>query len=135
MKKFFNNHQQAVSTIEYVVLVVLFLTAIVVMQKPIARAFFGRWKDLGDSIGQGEQYDPNATTACGRYVEYHPDTNTWGQEIWYLEKCYECCFDITMNACPNFHGGSLSSCRQGTAFAQKDCCAKGCTSTTGQCNF
>jgi hypothetical protein len=119
----FQTPKRAASVIEYVVLFVMFLTAIFLMQKHIARALFGRWRDLGDSFGQGEQYNPSTTLECGRYV---PHTTTgWGSEIWYLQECYKCCMD-TNEECPDFSGDEAVCRAKDTALKQRDCCAQGC---------
>jgi len=125
------NQQKAASTIEYVLLIIIFVSAIFLMQKQIARSFFGRWKDLGDGFGYGEQYDPKTTTECGRYV----DPATQG-ETWYLQKCYECCFDVTVQKCiSQGFQGDVALCRKGTVSEQKKCCAAGCNRTTSDCAF
>ncbi len=93
-------NRRGASIIEYAVLIVMFLAAILLMQKSIARTFFGRWKDAGDSFGSGEQYDPNLTKDCGRYVPYDPNVG-WGSDVWYNAECYAVCRD---------NGGSGSTC-------------------------
>jgi len=139
-------HQQhrGASVIEYIILIVMFLTAILVMQKQIARGMFGRWKSLGDTFGHGEQYDPATTLECGRHVPRVSASGqtSWGNEIWYERKCFECCRYInaaTGNyaaSCSGFlpSGGTLAECRSDTShpsdYGKSTCCAQGCKSTT-----
>jgi len=141
-----HKYKKAVSTIEYMTLFVLFLAAILVMQKSIARSFFGRWKDLGDSFGQGEQYDPRGTVECGRYTAVDLATG-WETTIWYWQPCYECCMDVSVaqDMCKNIFSfnGSVSDvdyCREGdathpaTVEHQRQCCAEHCN-LPSKCNF
>ena len=122
---------RATSTVEYLIVIIIFVAAILLMQKQIARSFFGRWKDLGDGFGYGEQYDPQATVDCGRYV--NSETNV---ETWYAQNCYECCFDVIAENCiAQGFQGDLTSCRNGSVLEQKSCCAAGCDRTTSDCAF
>ena len=128
--------KKAVSTIEYIIVIVMFIAAILLMHKQISRSFFGRWKDLGNNFGQGEQYDPHRTTECGRYVD--PLT---GGEIWYWQPCYECCIytGVLSDTCENqfsFVGGAsaVEQCRIGAVDEQRKCCAQGCASSN-KCDF
>lgn len=111
--------QRAASIVEYAVLFVMFLTAIMLMQKQIARAIFGRWKDLGDSFGYGQQYDPKKTIECASYTGY-TTTGGWGSEVWYLVPCYESCYK-------NIGGGA---CPGAPSIAKRQCCANNCKSTS-----
>lgn len=140
-----------VSAVEYMILFVMFLAAILVMHKQVGRVFMGRWKDLGDSFGYGQQYDVNATVECGRHVprifNAASQESAWGTEIWYGQKCFECCryvngatgnFEAT---CPGFVaalGDTLEECRSDTAhpsdYGKSTCCATGCKLAVN-CNF
>ena len=61
------------STIEYTMMIVVLLAAIIVMQKYILRGFVGRWKATGDTYGFGRQFNPKKTTECG----YDMNINRW----------------------------------------------------------
>lgn len=136
-------HDPGVSTIEYIILFVMFLSAILVMHKQVGRSFFGRWKDLGDTFGYGEQYDVNATVECGRYVprvfNVVTQQNVWGPDIWYEQKCFECCLYTNsqtgnyQQSCQGFFPSSgLAACRNSTlyptSYGKSGCCAQGCQS-------
>lgn len=132
--------------IEYIILFVMFLSAILVMHKQVGRVFLGRWKDLGDTFGYGEQYDVNATVECGRYVprvfNAAAQQNGWGNNVWYEQKCFECCRYINsqtgsyQQACQGFSPPSgLAACRSSalTEYGKSGCCAQGCESSS--CSF
>lgn len=123
------------SVIEYIILIVMLLTAILVMQKQIARGFFGRWKNLGDTFGHGEQYDPTTTLECGRFVPRLPNPPYWGNEIWYNQKPFDCCRYINAaignyaTSCSGF-SGNVETCRnKPTEYEKTKCCAEGSQST------
>ena len=67
------NRKNGVSTIEYVMMIVVLIAAMLVMQKYILRAMSGRWRNIGDSFGFGRQYDPKKTTEC----IYDMSVNDW----------------------------------------------------------
>lgn len=67
--------------LEYMTLIVFILGALFVMQKYIVRGFSGRWKGVGDSLGQERLYDSNTTTSCVYDDQYH--------HIWYSERAFE----------------------------------------------
>jgi uncharacterized protein (UPF0333 family) len=48
------------STLEYVILIVIVIAALLTMQMYMKRGVQGRWKSAADELG--EQYDPNSTT-------------------------------------------------------------------------
>lgn len=75
------------STIEFAALIAVILAALFLFQKYIFRGMAGRWKGVGDSLGQGRIFDPNHTTEC----EFHPAVG------WYDRICYE-------NTCRSFCG-------------------------------
>ncbi len=134
-----NNKRKAMSTMEYVILIVMIISVLLVMRKPIARVFFGRWKSLGDGFSQGQQYDPTlgGTVECGRYVPRNATGNGWGSEVWFSYDCYACCIDTNKASCTYFAGGSLSICRNKPDDKAKGrCCIEGCAAGSGAvCNF
>lgn len=128
---------RAVSTIEYAVLCVLIITGLIVMRRPILRVMMGRWKMVGDSFGTGQQLDPTKTLECGLYAPVDDGSVgpiTWGQPIWYEQRCYQCCMDeytpdcLTFNIQPNL----LTTCRNKkkneSLQEAKECCAQACES-------
>lgn len=50
-------------SIEYAVLVVVVVAAVVGMAVYLKRAFSGRWRDAADTFGHGRQYEPPARPA------------------------------------------------------------------------
>ena len=74
--------KKAVSAIEYAVLLVIIMMALLFMQKYIVRAMAGRWKAVGESFSAGRQYDPRATTECAWFSS--PQLNQW-----YNPQCFD----------------------------------------------
>ena len=135
MKNHGQKKTKATSTIEYVILIVAFIAALIAMRTQIARTFMGRWKTLGDTFSQGRQYDPHRTWECGRYVPRNSQDTGWDQEIWYEELCYQCCMETQLNNCKppdTTFQGSLGKTGEGcrnpdlTKNEKRECCARGC---------
>ncbi len=63
------------------VLIALISVAYLICQKYIVRAFSGRWKSVGDSLGHGRIYDPQRTLECAYDFQ-----NT---HIWYMVDCFD----------------------------------------------
>jgi len=60
------------------------------MQKYIVRGFSGRWKDIGDSLGQGRLYDANKTIECAYDFQHY---NMWYSVDKFEENhCGEVCY-------------------------------------------
>jgi hypothetical protein len=81
--------KRAQSLVEYIALITFILAAFLVFQKYIARAFSGRWKTVGDSIGQGRIYDPVKTTECAYDFQF---TNSWYNVTCFEQDCD--CFSV-----------------------------------------
>ncbi|MFT5387934.1 MAG: Flp pilus assembly pilin Flp [Lysobacterales bacterium] len=69
------------AVIEYIMLIIVIIGALIIFQKYIVRAISGRWKSSGDGIGFGRLYDPKETWSCKFDYVY---TNTW-----YDEGCFD----------------------------------------------
>lgn len=92
-------HNGAFSLIEYMALLTFIMAALLVSQHFIFRGFVGRWKTLGDSYGQGKQYDPRpygihgeggGTLECVQY-----------NGVWKNGICFDACTtDPCRIACP-----------------------------------
>jgi hypothetical protein len=91
------------STIEYAAIMFFIMGALFVFQKYIARGMNGRWKGVGDAIGQGRIYDPNYTTEC----DYHP-TMGWFDRVCF-EGCRNNCGAPADPACAGCVGGCKSA--------------------------
>ena len=77
-------NKKAAAVLEYTLLLVVFLSAVAVMNKYIFRGILGRWRSAGDSFGYGRQYDPSKTLECA----FDPITSQW-----YAVGCWEVCID------------------------------------------
>jgi len=139
--------KQAASVLEYTLLVMVILSAVLVTQKYVVRGFAGRWKQMGDSFGLGKQYDPRKTIEC----TYSDDFNTWYDKDCYerdlkmnYPPCYSGCFNscefpdpMTPHLCenPNSDGCGCVSCNYFSMNCQSyepNCCDRGCkTRCTG----
>jgi len=136
-------NNKASSVVEYAVLIVLFLVAIVAMNKQIKGAFMGRWKTLSDSFLGAEQVNPE-TVECMRYVPFNKNVNSgeggWDAEIWYYKPAFDCCMDTHKKHCPPSAVGPfgklvLAVCRnQEDMKGKKSCCADLCQEPD-LCNF
>lgn len=98
---------RATSILEYTALLTIILVAFLFFQKYIVRGFAGRWKEAGDSLGYGRQYDPTKTVECS----YSETFNKW-----YVEECfssqlnsnYQSLFSACRQSCVN--SGTLGPC-------------------------
>lgn len=82
------------SFLEFMVLIMIILTAYLIGQKYIVRAFSGRWKSVGDSLGQGRIYDPQQTLECAYDFQY---TNSWYRVDCYDQRCADKCLTVASN--------------------------------------
>lgn len=73
-------NRRGFSIIEYIFLIIIILSMILVFRNYILRAFNGKYKAVGDSYGFGRQYDPSRTVACGYDDRINP---------WYDEQCFD----------------------------------------------
>jgi len=76
------------SVVEFTALIIFILAAFLVFQKYVVRSFSGRWKSVGDVIGQGRVFDPNTTTECAFDPEF---TDTWFDAVCYRQNCEGSC--------------------------------------------
>ena len=91
-------HKRAQSVLEYLALFAFLLSAFIVFQKYIWQGMAGRWKSVGDTIGQGRLYEKgagranvNGTMDCAFDFRY---TNTWYDADCFHEECWGNCYAI-----------------------------------------
>jgi len=95
---------KAQSTIEYMVLVVFIIGSLIVFQKYVLRAFSGRWKSVGDTLGTGRLYQFNKTLECAFDFIHH--------NVWYNAACYdEDCDCLTIRANAETCQDCISNCQ------------------------
>ena len=98
-----NKNLKGQSIVEYMVLIVFVIAALLVSQKYLARSISGRWKSQADSMGYGRQYSYGQTLEC-RYTnnEWY-DLNCYDQNECDCEssqsKMGESCTDTTTKLC------------------------------------
>jgi len=76
------------TVVEFAAVVLFILAAFVIFQKYIVRGFSGRWKQVGDAIGQGKIYDGQLTIECA----YDPSTGAWFDQDCYEANCQANCY-------------------------------------------
>ena len=86
-ERMFSN--RGANIVEYTVLTVIILSALIVMKEPILHGVFARHKQAGESFAFGRQYDARRTTVCKQDVlSYNPDGSP-NPGPWYNEDCYQ----------------------------------------------
>jgi hypothetical protein len=102
------------STFEITSLLICILAAFIVFQKYIARGIVGRWKNIGDSMGQGRLFDPNRSVRCAanKWFQDKPGENIWPDAVWYDQTCFE----------EQCHGHCLYATKDSRAC--RDCCER-----------
>ncbi len=56
-----NNLRKGFLALEYAVLIVIVIAALVGISIYLKRALSGRWRTVGDTFGYGRQYEPGVT--------------------------------------------------------------------------
>lgn len=79
------------SAIEFVTLVVFILGIFLIFQKFIVRGLTGRWKAVGDSLGQERSYDPNKTAECRYAAFFDPADARWFNQTCFEINCMQQC--------------------------------------------
>lgn len=59
-------NRKASLLIEYTMVIIIFIAALVCMQVYMKRAICGRWRKSADVFGGGRQYEPNVTRITTR---------------------------------------------------------------------
>ena len=103
------------SIIEFVAVTVFILAALMVFQKYIVRGFSGRWKMVGDSLGQGRIYDPKKTVECATNVFFDGQMPTWYGKDCFEENCKDDCLEVTRDQ------ARCTSCIAGCAESTPEC--------------
>lgn len=104
-------------------LIIIIMAAILITQRYILRGFAGRWKAVGDTFGQGKQYDLNKTAECA-----------WSQKenTWYGAGCFDLYWEANYSPCLArcLSTGGRVSCdgdRWDCGADAPDCCTGECT--------
>ena len=79
----FLRRHRASTVMEFVLLFLVVMSAMLIFQKFFMRAMAGRWKSVGDSFGFGRQYSPTKTFECGWAM--HPTCAVL--DDWYSVAC------------------------------------------------
>lgn len=67
----FDRNKKGFSTTEYLVMLLILVTAMVVFKDYIIRGLTGRWKTGSDQIGFGRQYEPTDTVECAYDYQFN----------------------------------------------------------------
>lgn len=111
MFKHIHRHKKAQSAIEFTALIIMILWAFLIFQKYIVRGFVGRWKGVGDSLGQERIYDPNKTAECRHAAFIQGQTPVWFAQDCFEQQCMPACILTGKNlgACTSCLGGCSST--------------------------
>ncbi|MBN1870034.1 MAG: hypothetical protein JW847_05610 [Candidatus Omnitrophica bacterium] len=97
------------SVMEFAALIIFILAVFIVFQKYIVRGFTGRWKSIGDGLGEGRIYDPKKTIECAASKFF----DDWPNPIWYNRTCFEKeCEDECLRS--TRESGACAGCLTGT---------------------
>jgi hypothetical protein len=102
----FKHKKRGQSSLEFVALMVLLISAMIIFQKYMAQGVTGRLKGVGDSLGQGRIYDPNLTTACAFDI-WFPSKDRWYEDKHFFNNCVPACLEVTKDLTP---GGTCDAC-------------------------
>jgi hypothetical protein len=75
-------NNRALAFLEYVMLIIIVLSGLAIMKTYVFRSMNGNWKEAGDSLAFGRQYQSGKTTACA----FSQINAEYG--YWYDETCY-----------------------------------------------
>ena len=79
---FFLKQKKASSIMEFVMVFLVVMGAMLIFQNAFGRAIAGRWRSVGDSFGFGRQYSAKRTMECAVAVD--PDGTN---DQWYSVPC------------------------------------------------
>lgn len=71
-------YPQGQTTLEYAILAIVIISALVGMQRYFQRGVQGKWRESLDSLGK--QYDPQANILANHYQESNAQTVMWVAE-------------------------------------------------------
>ncbi len=83
------------STMEYIAVLMFILAAFLIFQKYLTRGISGRWKSVGDAIGQGRIYSINSTECA--FDIFDPSKDRWYEVSCFDQFCYDSCYVAAMN--------------------------------------
>lgn len=101
--------KKAFAVIEYVVLFVIIILAIVVMKNYVQNGIFSLWGQSGQSFAFGRQYDPQRTIEC-----------SFDQQsgLWYDENCFQ---SLSNQICPSGDMACQETVKTGQCQASSYC--------------
>lgn len=79
------------SVIEFAALLMFILAVFLVFQKYIVRGFSGRWKGVGDALGEGRIYDPKKTIECAYSKFFAEKDGRWYDRACFERECEDAC--------------------------------------------
>lgn len=108
--------------LEYIFLITIIATTMLVFQKYVVRALSGRWKGSGDSLSAGRQFDPKKTKECVYDFQYF--------NIWYDVKALEA-IDGCVSAC---FSGDVGKTTDEIEEDKKQCKCCVCRARSNECD-
>lgn len=79
-------NQKGFSIIEYVIMLIIILLAILAIRGYVLKSTAGRYKAVGDSYGLGRQYATDRTISCA----FDDRINAWYDEACFDNERYNC---------------------------------------------
>src|SRR5262245_9972749 len=102
--------RRASTAMEFIMLFLMVMGAMLIFQKFFMRAIGGRWKSVGDSFGFGRQYSPTKTFECACAMGDTP-----AQDLWYSVACAD------QRNCLSWNYACVSQCADGRCGGSGGC--------------
>ena len=96
--------KQGQSSVELIAIVVFIVGTLLFFQKYIVRGLSGKWKGVGDALGQGRIYDPEKTVECATKTFFTGEPVRWYDQICFEDNCKDACLRASRE------GGACDAC-------------------------
>ncbi len=82
------NNQSGASLVEYVIFILIILTSLFVMKDVISQGVFSKYRQAGESLSFGRQYDAKRTVVCRQDVLSYEANGQANLGNFYDEDCF-----------------------------------------------
>ena len=141
------NSQKAQGVIEYIFMITFIIVTFWILQKYIVHAFVGRWRETGETISGGRQFDPkktikNSGVGIGGDCAYIDEYAGVKLEFWYDVNKFEIrqhgtCRDICFGAAyegTDYENSQKDKCIDKCYCASRSNRCRGENDSTAACN-